>query len=535
MSAVLRLLRLQIDNKSDILKTATPKTMIPAIAKAVAALLLATLLALLVLPRVFILGFAINAELISLVLTVMQLISLAFAVGTVINTLYLCRDNEMLVCLPITPNQLFVSKLLMIYIIEFAVNAMISVPLFVGIGMSAYRGLGLAYYLSIPLMLLLLPVLPIIVAAFLSIPLMRLIRFLKKHTLLSILAVFALVASCLWGYLMLIGGVVGEFDVATDQLATVARIDAVIASVGASMPIYYPLARAMLSFSHWYYFAVFAFLLAVLSTVIFLITRYFFFKTAMSSLEKTVKPVRRESRFRQRSPFVSLLTKEFRCVFRSAADVFEYFLFTLLMPFIVFSYDRLLMEITVRQAGVNMIAGAHIMVVAILAMLSNISSASAISRDGANFYSSKIIPVDFYTQMLAKFSFNAIFTLGAVTVTALISMMFYHVWQVLLGSLAVAMASVGHIAYCIDSDIKSPTVCVQGDEASSTVSKTTKKALLSGLLIGFILGIIVILLSEAENAVLPYLLILALSLIFMIYRVYTLILRINLSYDKIEM
>ena len=68
MRTVLRLLRLQIDNKSDILKTATPRTMVPAIAKAAAALLLATLVAVLVLPRVFILGFSVNAELLSLVL-----------------------------------------------------------------------------------------------------------------------------------------------------------------------------------------------------------------------------------------------------------------------------------------------------------------------------------------------------------------------------------------------------------------------------------------------------------------------------------
>lgn len=535
MRTVLRLLRLQIDNKSDILKTATPRTMVPAIAKAAAALLLATLVAVLVLPRVFILGFSVNAELLSLVLTVTQLVSLAFAVGTVVHTLYLSNDNELLVCLPVTPNQLFVSKLLLIYITELAVNAMISVPLFVGIGLSSHHAMGLSYYLSIPLMLLLLPILPIILAAFLSVPLMRVIRFLKKHTVLSILSIFLLVAACLWGYLMLIGSVVGEFDVTKDQLATVARIDAVIASVGASIPVYYQLACAMLSFSRWYYFAAFLLLLSAVAVATFLITRYFFFKTAMSSLEKTVKRGRRATPFRRRSQFSSLLIKEFRCVFRSTSDVFEYFLFTLLMPFIVFSYDRLLMEITVRQAGENMIAGAHVMVVAILAMLSNISSASAISRDGANFQNSKIIPVGFYTQILAKFSFNAIFTLGAVIVTALISMVFYPAWQILLGSLAVALAAIGHIAYCIDTDIKNPTVCIQGNEDASTVSKTTPKALISGLIIGFILGIIVILMSEVENVLLPYLIILALSLVFMVYRVYTLILRIHLAYDKIEM
>ena len=227
--------------------------------------------------------------------------------------------------------------------------------------------------------------------------------------------------------------------------------------------------------------------------------------------------------------------KEVRCVFRSTTDVFEYFLFTILMPFIVFSYDKLLMTITVNQAGVNMIAGAHVMVVAILAMLSNISSASAISRDGGNFHTSKVIPVNYYTQIFAKFLFNAVFTLAALLVTAIISVFIYPAWQIVLGTIAVAMAAVGHIAYSIDSDIKDPTVTNGGDEKSSTVSKSTPKSLVYGLAIGFIMGMIVILMSSVKNVYIPYIIIIALSFVFMIYRVHTLVLRINLKYDKIEM
>ena len=150
---------------------------------------------------------------------------------------------------------------------------------------------------------------------------------------------------------------------------------------------------------------------------------------SMSALEKTIRPAKKEKRFKKSSTLMSLIKKEAVCIFRSPTDVFEYFLFTLLMPFIVYSYDKLLMTITVNQAGVNMIAGSHVMVVAILAMLSNIVSASAISRDGGNFYTSKIIPVNYYTQLFAKLLFNAIFTIGALLVTAVISMFIYPACQ----------------------------------------------------------------------------------------------------------
>lgn len=533
MRKILSLLKLQIDNKTDILKATSPRTMIPAVLRVLAFLVLATFAVGMALSRVFVLGFAINAELLSLVLLLTQLISLAFAIGNVVNTLYLCRDNEMLVCLPVTPNQLFISKLLLIYISELAVNAAISVPLFVTLGRIGM--LGSSFYFSIPILLLLLPIFPIVVAAFISVPLMWIIRFLKKHTVLSILVVFSFVAVCLWGYFILIGSIAGEFNIASEQYETVRTVNALIADLGKRIPLYYQLGTAMMKFSSYYFFALFMLLCAAVSALTVLFTRYFFFKIAMSSLENTIRSKPRYRRFRRTSVFFSLFMKEVRCVFRSTSDVFEYFLFTLLMPFIVFSYDRLLMSVTVNQAGTNMIAGAHVMVLAILAMLSNLSSASAVSRDGNNFHTSKTIPVGYYTQMMAKFFFNAVFTIVAIVATSIVSAFTYPLWQVILGGVAVAMTSIGHIAFCIDSDIKSPTINLQGNEKASTVSKSTPMCLIYGLVIGFILGMIVIMMSSLKNVMLPYYCILAISFVFMLYRVYTMILRIHLAYDKIEM
>ena len=533
MRTVFSLLKLQLDNKSDLFKTARPKTMIPAILKAIILLALATLGVGFGLSKIFGLGFRINRELLALVLLLTQGVSLAFAIGSIINTLYLSKDNEMLFCLPVTPNQLFISKILMIYISELAVNASISIPLFVSIG--SFSSFGVPYYLSVIILIFLLPILPIVAAAFLSIPIMAAIRFLKKHTLLSVITVFTLVAGCLWAYLKLIGGIATDFNIANKQYETVLSINEKIAGFGGKIFIYYHLAATMVSFTAWYYFPLFIVLCAAVSVITIIFTRYFFFKTAMSNLENTIRSNQKRKRFKKAAPLASLFKKEVFCVFRDSTNVFEYFLFTILMPFIVFSYDKLLMSITVNQAGTNMIAGAHVMVVAILAMLSNISSASAISRDEGNFYISKIIPVNYYSQMFAKFLFNAVFTLAALVATAIISAFIYPVWQIALGTVAVAMAAVGHIAYCIDSDIKNPTVSNGGSEKSSTVSKSTPKCLIYGLVIGFIMGMIVILLSSMKNMLIPYIIIIALAFVFMLYRVYTLVLRINLRYDKIEM
>ena len=119
MGTIFNLLKLQIDNKTDILKTASPKKMITALFKTVLLLALITVGVGFIFSKFVTLGITINASFLALVLLITQAISLIFAVGHIINTLYLSKDNEMLICLPVTPNQLFVSKILLIYLEEF--------------------------------------------------------------------------------------------------------------------------------------------------------------------------------------------------------------------------------------------------------------------------------------------------------------------------------------------------------------------------------------------------------------------------------
>lgn len=544
MRAVLSLLHLQLDNKTNLLKPAKPKKMAKSIGKI--ALLLAILISVAIYSAYSIfktgIGMTVHVELFSIVLMVTQLISLVFAIGTIINTLYLSEDNEMLICLPVTPNQLFISKLLFIYVKEFAVNAAMCIPVFIAFGVSFIKkGLiegaagSIDFYFSIPVFLLLLPILPIVVGAFLSLPIMWIIRFLKKHPVLSIVTVFSLLAVALYGYITLLAGFASEFDIANNQFDTSYETNMAIRAIGSKIPVYFQLSQAAWSFDKWYYFPIFLHICLAVSFAAIIFTRHFFFKVAMSSLENTVKVKKKVKPFRKRGRFASLLLKEILCVFRSSSEVFEYFLFTILMPFIVYSYDRLLMSAKVGSYGMELTAGAHLMVVAIMAMLSNISSASAISRDGGNFHMSKIIPVNYFEQIFAKFTFNAIFTTLALLVTAVISLFYYSWWQVLLGTLAVIMAAVGHIALCIDCDIRKPTINFQGNADASVASRSTPKCLAHGLIIGFLMGITVMLMSVLEGSVLPYVVVCGAAFVFMVYRVVVLVLRINLAYDRIEM
>lgn len=533
MRTILNLLKLQIDNKTDVLKTKSPQKMMVSLFKILLFLVVATVLLIYLEFRIFILQIKINAALIAIILLISWVISLLFAIGRVINTLYLSKDNELLITFPVTANQLFLSKILLIYIKEVSVNAMIMVPLMVGVAL--YGELGAAFWLSFPILLLVLPMLTVVLSSLLSILIMQVISFLKKHTALSILIMLSLVTFCLTIYIIFIGNIMESFNITTKLIETVNKINAGIMAFGSKIFIFYPLAKAMFSFKSWANIGYFFIMCVCLLIVTLIIIKPFFLKVAMSNIEKLSKVKKNKTKFKKLSPFASLVLKEIKSIFRSPSEIFEFFLFTLLMPFIVFSYDKLLMSISVNQAGVNMIAGSHLMVVAILAMLSNIISASAISKEGKNFYISKIVPVDYYTQIFAKLAFNLIFTIGAVLITMFVSFFVYPVWQIVLSTIAVIFAAVGHAAMSADMDLQNPAFEYEGDAKTSATSKSTRKSIIAGLLIGAIMGMIIILLSHLEKTYIPYLIIIFASIAFMIYRLYLLVLRINLRYKQIEM
>ena len=532
MALIFDLLRLQIDNKTDLFKTASPSKMAKSAFKILFAMVIGIVGVAVLLFRIFSLGIHINSELLAMVLLIVQGASVCFAVGHIITTLYLCRDNEMLICLPVTPNQLFISKMLLLYCKELGTNAIISLPLLLSLGFLG--GLGAAFYFSIPFILLFFPVFSIAVAALLSLPIMAVIRFLKTRTALSVITILLLVSVCLFVYITLISNFAESFNIASKQLETVRKINAAVLDIGSGIPFYVEMSLAMLNFGKWYFFLAYIGVSAVIITVTVLFVRPLYFRIAMTTLENTVKSRHRVKHFVQHRPFFSLIAREVCCIFRSPTDIFEYFLFTLLMPFIVYTYDKLLMSLSVNQAGVNMIAGSHVMIVAIMAMLSNIVSASAISRDGNNFHTSKTVPISYFEQVFAKVAFNAIFTVGALLITMTVSFFIYPVWQIALGTVAIIFASIGHIALSVDMDVKSPTVNLQGNE-SSTTSKSTPKSLVFGLVIGFIMGLLVIMYSGGGNPLIAYILLIVASVIFAAYRIWMLILRINLAYEKIEM
>ena len=287
MNTIIKLLRLQIDNKTDLLKTNSLKKMLISLFKRIL-LLVALIGGIGYLTMALVgLGFNINVEFLAIVLLALQLVSLIFGIGSVITNLYLSKDNELLMGLPTTPNQLFMSKILLIYFHELSITATLALPLLLSFGV--FGEMGVSYYLCIPIYIIILPLLPIALASFISIPVMMVLKFLKKHMYLSVGLLLVAVASILTLYVGLLGKIAGGFDIATKQIETINQIEAVVAKVGGALPLYKQLAMAMKTFDSWGWIFIYFVGCQAIMVLTILFIRPLYFKIAMSNLENTFK------------------------------------------------------------------------------------------------------------------------------------------------------------------------------------------------------------------------------------------------------
>lgn len=534
MGTITELVKLQLENKYDLFRTKSPKKMLTSLALILLLLAGLCLGVFIVLKKIATLGFKINTELLGLIIMITQVISLLFGLGNIVFNLYMSKDNEFLVVLPATANQMFISKLLVVYIQELLINTLYTLPFLLVVGILGK--FAFYYYLFIPLILIVLPIFPIVVASLLSIPAVYLVKFFKKKLILSLIVMVILISVALILYMEIVSNFTANFSMANlrQQIETVMSANNKIIGWASHSFLYFPLCTSITQISKIWILLLFILACAGLFVGMFFLIKPFYFKLMLSSMENTKNDIRANKKWVKEDSIRSLIKKEFLSVFRSNNYVFQFFLFVILMPVIVVAYDKFILGIAVSKAGQIMVVGSHLIIMSIVTMLANVVSASAFSREGASFYLIKVSPVSYYKQTVAKMLFNMILTYSAIIVTTIITFFYLPWWQVLLTMFACLFSATGHICYSLDADLKNPELKWYGTEEMSGVTKSTTKSIIWGLIISFIMGFFMIL-TTSLNPIITWGILVVGTLIFALRRMYVLFVRTSYQYDRLEM
>lgn len=437
-------------------------------------------------------------EALVLLVTAIFIFMLFTGISSTIKVLYYKGDNEILMRYPVSGAEVFISKTLFLFLSQFIVTTVVMAPFLVAY--ASVSGLGVAFYVKIPVPILLMVFINFFLSNILAIPIMHLTNRIRNKFILIIIGLAILVTAGFALYMLLFNSMVTymndtAFSVFSDDMVAVIETVAkwlipakyfADVMVGKELYIAYPALIGMLGLT--------------LIGMIFII--YFLYaKTLLNNVEVEGSAFKHVTKNRRRPIFVTLLRKEFLQVFRSVNYSFQYFVLACAMPVMIYFCNEITGRLGENQIGEQIALGMTMLVMLIFTTVITSFAATSTSREGDNFYHTKVAPVSIQKQLFAKFT---MFFLVSVAANAVCAVVLYFTKQVNLTDaiwlfLMVELAAIAETLIAMRMDIAHPYFNLSGEGEVVNNNASTTLAVAMGFAVAVVIGIICMFLGYLGN------------------------------------
>ena len=437
-------------------------------------------------------------EALVLLVTAIFIFMLFTGISSTIKVLYYKGDNEILMRYPVSGAEVFISKTLFLFLSQFIVTTVVMAPFLVAY--ASVSGLGVAFYVKIPVPILLMVFINFFLSNILAIPIMHLTNRIRNKFILIIIGLAILVTAGFALYMLLFNSMVTymndtAFSVFSDDMVAVIETVAkwlipakyfADVMVGKELYIAYPALIGMLGLT--------------LIGMIFII--YFLYaKTLLNNVEVEGSAFKHVTKNRRRPIFVTLLRKEFLQVFRSVNYSFQYFVLACAMPVMIYFCNEITGRLGENQIGEQIALGMTMLVMLIFATVITSFAATSTSREGDNFYHTKVAPVSIQKQLFAKFT---MFFLVSVAANAVCAVVLYFTKQVNLTDaiwlfVMVELAAIAETLIAMRMDIAHPYFNLSGEGEVVNNNASTTLAVAMGFAVAVVIGIICMFLGYLGN------------------------------------
>ncbi len=463
-----------------------------------------------------------------------QVFTIFSSISSMMAMLYTSKENTMLLVFPCTYGEIFLSKIVVFGIAEMKKSAYFLAPILLAFGMVTG---GVAYWLLLLPMWFMLCMFPVLIGALLSIPLIYVKRFLEKHlTVYAVLVVAFLVVAFI--------GVTMILQQLPDPLRLVAIYGQFIKKVEAFL-------IALSKWSLWYIFigkAMFASdlllsltislgVFAAVAVACFLLARPFYFK-AVSSTSEAGRTKKHKVRYhKQNNLFLTFFRKELKLFFRNSQSVNSAVITILMLPFLVYVFNYILLVINKNMLGDFMSVAFNVMITINILSANNANVAAAISSEGNEFAVLKTAPSNTSVICWAKIAVTSCVNMVALIFTFIMFRIITTLTTVDLVLLAVllVLTTMGHILWSFQLDINNPRILDYATKGNNVVDNVNiGKAVVIGFITATLLGALSLLLLM-DAFVSGWVRLLAIAAAFLVARIYLLRRNIKVYFNEIQM
>ena len=202
----------------------------------------------------------------------------------------------------------------------------------------------------------------------------------------------------------------------------------------------------------------------------------------------------------------------------------------------VFFSSQIASNIGVEQVGAGILPGIAVLVLLMFLSMGTSFAATSITREGGNFFHTKIIPVSFTKQIVVKFLMYVFVSIPSIIISCLVLAFagFLSYTDVMLIALAVCMIVIGSIASSINLDIKRPQFMFLDGKEITNSNGNINASITIGFVIAVLIGIGAIAVSMFVSVPAIYIVLFGFGVPFMAIELFALFFKLEKRYRSIE-
>lgn len=403
----------------------------------------------------------------SIIFSIMIVLSILVEIFGLNKSLYLAKDNQVLLTMPTSRQTVFFSKMIVYLCYEFIRNMFYIVPLLVAYGM--INSMPIFFYPWIILANLIITLFTTSIASLLSIPFLFLSLFLKRVKVLEYLVVGCVIGGILTLVILIINAIPANIDILGNWGTIFWDLQDIFAKFVANFYILYRFTMAFVGFRYGLSNVFFGtvqvetLLIVCVLTVVTLVATYFlirplYFKMASKPFEFTKKPHLTEKRNVEHSAFVGSLKKEFIMTSRTSEKFNPLVLTTVFLPLAIFLLNKIFAAMDTRLAGTYMSMAFNILLILLVVLSTNAMVAKLYSEEGLSGFINKTVPATYTKVLLSKLVIYAVFMSVSILASTIIFSIFskFTVMQGISIFLTLLGVYLGHMFWSASLDIMNP-------------------------------------------------------------------------------
>lgn len=465
-----------------------------------------------------------NNNLLTFVLFFLQVLSIIACTNGLLKTLYSGKDNAILLSYPAHHVEVFFSKLLVFYFYEFIKSVFLVLPLLLGFGI-IFEILSVGYIISTLILTVLLPLFPVLIGAFLTMPVLFITRFINKHSWLKALLSIGLLVVIFWLLVKIMNLIPVPLRIIALYNQFIKNVTGFISSVNKYSLFYSNIGEILLGESILINSLIVLGVLIGLIVLVAGLAMPLYFSLASKSSEQANVKKHKGGNVAHKNIFFTFVKKEWLLSVRNINDFINSYSFMVATPYVLYIMVSIFTAIDRNELGLSMTTAFTGFIALILASASNTSSALAITKEGSEFVLLKTSPANTSNMAWAKIFFNLIFSSIMLIISFAVIVIFCdriqnttNIWLMLI---AVLFINAALVFWSFQIDIMNPKLREYASTNDSSSINNAAESIKIGLICTIAFTILsVLFLMDGENVIWQWGRILGISFVFFLLRFY---------------